>query len=607
MKNSLNKLETIYKMIHINTSETMICQGGSHHLSDSEYKFDAVPKELFLKYPDKKYSNELFKTCDDCRTYVRILEIERQKELLLASQQINNEKYRTCTNRDHSKPYIGSSFPVNQVPIEKFYKKDGEPNSGLYKTCFDCRIAQINKKNKKKKIKLNIVKEVPNVEDPNTKYQACSSDGHHKKSRGSKYPKDKVPLTMFLKEDTDPNSPEYYKTCFDCRNYTENNRDKKRKQREAILRNGLPKFINCLNISHKASGSEYGPEKVPIEKFLNPNDPDAPPRDSCIDCTKHLSQVARERERLVRLKAESMGMYACHCMKIFSKEEMATNKDGSLSRQCKQCKIETYRRLEEQKDFMQFLKKQFINQHGCSCQKCKCLFLIPEEKDSLIPRELKTYLKDDGKRYVTFESIEYDVESFLVKFDNLLELRIIEFDHLTEEEQRKRGLLKENEKFIKKKRTVRNMLSVKGKINESKKCQHLCARCHLEETLQREGTSIKQGLVKLKADYVNNLKRCGCSNCGYKNDAILRYFEMDHLDPKGKIMSVCDMVNDYNYSLEDLIRECNKCRILCRHCHLIHSYHQREQGIFVKYIYEDVKYEYEDENEDYEDENEDYD
>ena len=82
--------------------------------------------------------------------------------------------------------------------------------------------------------------------------------------------------------------------------------------------------------------------------------------------------------------------------------------------------------------------------------------------------------------------------------------------------------------------------------------------------------------------YVDNLKRqCGCSVCGYKTDTLFRFLENDHLDPENKIANIAGMVKDNNCTLEQLIEELKKCRIICRHCHKIHTHKQLEVFNYV--------------------------
>ena len=39
------------------------------------------------------------------------------------------------------------------------------------------------------------------------------------------------------------------------------------------------------------------------------------------------------------------------------------------------------------------------------------------------------------------------------------------------------------------------------------------------------------------------------------------------------------MTKDKNYTMQDVIDEVAKCRVLCLHCHIIHTRNQRKEGI----------------------------
>lgn len=82
----------------------------------------------------------------------------------------------------------------------------------------------------------------------------------------------------------------------------------------------------------------------------------------------------------------------------------------------------------------------------------------------------------------------------------------------------------------------------------------------------------------IKSKYVQTIKSEGCSVCGFSDINLLCYFEMDHIDPNQKKECISIMVND-DYTLDDVIEECKKCRVLCRSCHRIHTDEQRQQGI----------------------------
>ena len=164
-----------------------------------------------------------------------------------------------------------------------------------------------------------------------------------------------------------------------------------------------------------------------------------------------------------------------------------------------------------------------------------------------------------------------------------LELRVIDFDHLTEEEQRDRKLLLPNEIYVPKstgKKSISQMGSEHTMRLESKKCQILCIRCHVLTTMFREkGLRKRSGLEKVKLDYVNKLKCGGCKICGYINSELPRFFDMDHLDPNTKTECVGRMVMSHEFSLQQVKSECELCRVLCRECHRIHTSTQLKNGV----------------------------
>ena len=67
----------------------------------------------------------------------------------------------------------------------------------------------------------------------------------------------------------------------------------------------------------------------------------------------------------------------------------------------------------------------------------------------------------------------------------------------------------------------------------------------------------------------------GCAECGYKGHAAALQF--DHIDPatkyrtaSGKVVHPSDMVG--RYSVETIIAEIAKCRVVCANCHAIHTH-----------------------------------
>lgn len=222
------------------------------------------------------------------------------------------------------------------------------------------------------------------------------------------------------------------------------------------------------------------------------------------------------------------------------------------------------------------IQKEFMNRNECSCEKCNSIFINEGNKYVI---ELPTY-EIDNLRYVDYKGNRYLSKDFLRDYENLLELRILEFDHLDENEQRERGIIGENEEFIKKIDSVSAMRTEYSMRKDSTITQILCCKCHLIVTILRESENKRaHGSIK-KRNYVNNLKHAsGCVTCGFNDINLLRYLEFDHLDPQIKIANISEMMQNYKYTLEELIEECKKCRILCRSCHKLYTHEQRKAGI----------------------------
>lgn len=69
----------------------------------------------------------------------------------------------------------------------------------------------------------------------------------------------------------------------------------------------------------------------------------------------------------------------------------------------------------------------------------------------------------------------------------------------------------------------------------------------------------------------------GCELCGYnRHPAVLTF---DHKNPEekyrtksGKKVHISDMIKGNRYSLKTILKEIEKCRILCFNCHMEQTY-----------------------------------
>ena len=409
----------------------------------------------------------------------------------------------------------------------------------------------------------------------------CSEAEHY--SYGSLYPKDKVPIEHFYKSNK-PNS-KLYNMCIDCRNAI-NLKTIKRKEKRIQMNNELqkiePEYGVCCSIYHNIDVSIYPRDKVPSEMFDYKRKEGK--STECIECRKHHTQNHIKNTKISNEKAEKQGKIKCkRCRGEFKKEDMPIGKKGNTSKHCFACKeltrIYDAESANKRKQHLKSIKLEKIRSSGCSCQRCKKIFLTPLGY-SLRQRELSTYEKD-GERFVDYEGKTYLTKDFLIQFEDILELLNIDFDHLTEEEQRERGIIGPEESGIKKKASMAQIHTKDLMDEEAKITQNLCCLCHLKVTIERDTVKriYPDWYIEKKA-YVCRLKEKGCECCGFHGPSILSYLEFDHLDPKDKIACISLMMIRSNYTLEQLIEECKKCRILCRACHRIHTRLQKRQGLF---------------------------
>lgn len=491
-------------------------------------------------------------------------------------------EFKACTDSDRHKA-SGSRYPQEQVPINLF-KKD---KFGIYsRTCEDCRKyiykSRQNGINKHKKF----------VEETNAKLIAenqlfrCCHERYHKNSK-SLYPIDKVPIELFKKK----TPGDLYKNCLDCRMYKNEHTIKRRAKNKEIIEELNNKsavsgeeFRFCIEEEHNSYGSPYPASRVPIELFRTvPDNPKSELKQTCSHCRDFCSVYEKHRTDYKRIEAEAKGLSLCStCKKERQIDNIALNNDGTNSASCKDCKIREKNRVIKLNICFNMLKLEFIVKYQSSCYKCNNIYLL--DKINNIAIDLPTYMLDDV-RYVKFDHEIYTSAEFIKLFSNQLEMNILQFDHLTEEEQRERGMLLSHEVFVPKKYNVGSANSESAMKLEAHKCQLVCARCHLKETMRRECGSIpKDYATREKRSFTNKLKLSGCENCKYQNSDLPRFFHFDHINPNNKITEIARMVTQPTYTIEDIKIEISKCRILCHHCHIIHTRKQWDTGIISSRI-----------------------
>ena len=407
-------------------------------------------------------------------------------------------------------------------------------------------------------------------------YRTCPGGRHKYKSA---FPSDKVPASLFENSDKPGN---FFKWCLDCRNYVNkckiNTKKNKLEKAKQICNEEDENFKPCVCVHHEMV-SEYPMHKVPRKMFKTITGES----ENCSECREYIYSVKDiYREKKIETAKET-GKHFCEgCYRQLPYEEMRKNND-EVTKLCLKCgdrfDISNSKNKKRLREIYFNIIKEYIFKNEASCEHCKSIFLQPEEGTKYVV-ELPTYLKDD-KRYVDYKGKTYLASEFLTEFTHLLELRIIDFDHLTEEEQRERGLLLPHEPYEPKIDSVGRLCSEIPMRKEAKKCQCICCKCHTIFTNTRSPRVYYQSPYLLKrVQYVEDIKSNGCSVCGFydSNPLLKGFIEMDHLDPNTKKYGISNLVGGVG-KFDDLVEECKGCRPACRFCHRIHSADQRKEGI----------------------------
>lgn len=74
-----------------------------------------------------------------------------------------------------------------------------------------------------------------------------------------------------------------------------------------------------------------------------------------------------------------------------------------------------------------------------------------------------------------------------------------------------------------------------------------------------------------KRDAIRELKRRPCQSCGNTYHPVAMHFH--HRDPSTKIDNVSNMLR--GYSMDVILREIDKCDLLCAICHSVETEQQR--------------------------------
>ena len=120
-------------------------------------------------------------------------------------------------------------------------------------------------------------------------------------------------------------------------------------------------------------------------------------------------------------------------------------------------------------------------------------------------------------------------------------------------------------------------------IEELKKTEIVCARCHVRRTVSRRNAKRKEKLVRKgrfarRMAYTNAYKLArGCAVCNFCDENLPEALHFDHIERETKICGVAHMASrPCQYSDEVFYSEIEKCQILCANCHTLKT--AAEQG-----------------------------
>lgn len=532
------------------------------------FHFYEVP-EKWLRDDPSNTESEILKICWCCRHI---------DENSIEIKSVNGKTY-CCSSVIHT-PYRNFPFLKNSVP-EKWMRQEPQySNSKILKTCWFCRSKDgtyRGGKNIKKEKQEDLEEDISPLKIKGL--HSCVSN-HHYPINNPIYPKMLVPEKWMRKNPEDEKS-EILKQCWQCRQidkitckeYNDRFKEHAAKQKELVLE-GKSDIMYCPCKHHGNSVySEYSRHEVPIDNFRKePGDPHSGFFEYCIDC-RTVNNYKCRTDHNIKLSNAGDRLLCYNCLKDITYGGAFVKEDGSKSKRCIDCREYNMKHKAARKEVFKRIKLELIEKHETSCQRCKCLYFKPVSEDSLVVFRLDTYTKEGPERYVNFNGIEYKAKEMIEKAKYLLELSIIDMDHLTMKEQLERGIIKSENEFIPKKQNISTIHSEHAIRLEARKCQHLCRMCHVIVTISREiGETRHQGVRGQKQRYVNSLKINGCVSCGYKNEDVPRLFDMDHIETKS--IEISRMIMSSAYSLNDIIEECKKCQVLCKHCHIVKTIRQ---------------------------------
>lgn len=98
-----------------------------------------------------------------------------------------------------------------------------------------------------------------------------------------------------------------------------------------------------------------------------------------------------------------------------------------------------------------------------------------------------------------------------------------------------------------------------GKVKGVQYRRHVCRKCWYENTIKQKRYELRDWFNDIKRDLI-------CNRCGFDD---WRAIQFHHRDESLKEGNLSNMVHS-QFSKDNILKEMEKCEILCANCHQIH-------------------------------------
>jgi len=279
--------------------------------------------------------------------------------------------------------------------------------------------------------------------------------------------------------------------------------------------------------------------------------------EKCNDCRAKKRKtdqdyVKRKKEEVV-LNKETHKKCTGPCNNILLYSEFTGN-----NKTCNTCGITRRKQFASRKESAALAKTLHPDSQLC----IGCYYLYPPE-DFITDQKQKhgDYCKVCRER--NFERKDIVAEKLLELKGKCVDcgetnIKLLEFDHINPEEKRC---------------NVGNCRSVKALEEEIAKCEVRCIICHLRRT--KKQFFYKENTLKPGHIFIDKCKRKigKCELCLWFDPDLLEALQFDHLDQSTKLNTVSRLAS-LSKDIEIIKEEIAKCRLICAHCHKLHTIEQ---------------------------------